>query len=440
MIQAVDETHDPSLESWVESANTPGCDFPIQNLPYGVYRTDRKPDRIGVAIGDFILDVAESFREGLLTGVDVTFGQFFTSAFLNPLMTLTPPERAEIRLSLSRLLRAGSRKQEKAEKFLTPIAEALLVRPTLQRGYTDFYASIHHATRVGRLFRPDQPLLPNYKWVPIAYHGRASTLMVSGTPVRRPNGQTKAPDAAEPAFGPTRRLDYELEIGFYGAGLQRVGEPIPIAKAEEHIFGVCLVNDWSARDVQAWEYQPLGPFLAKNFATSVSPWVVTLEALAPFRIPAFERAPGDPQPLPHLAHEDDQRAGGVDITLEVELASMKMQLQSIPPVTLSRGSFREMYWTMAQMVTHHTSNGCNLMAGDLLASGTVSGPERESAGCLLELTEGGKRAIALPTGEERRFLEDGDEVILRGWCEKPGFRKIGLGECRGLILSAASLH
>ena len=440
MIWAIDETHDPSLESWVESANTPGCDFPIQNLPFGVYRTDRKPDRIGVAIGDFILDVAESFREGLLTGVDVTFGQFFESAFLNPLMTLTPPERAEIRLSLSRLFRAGSRKQEKAEKFLTPIGEALLVRPTLQRGYTDFYASIHHATRVGQLFRPDQPLLPNYKWVPIAYHGRASTLMVSGTPVRRPNGQTKAPDAADPAFAPTRRLDYELEVGFYGAGLQRIGEPIPIAKAEEHIFGVCLVNDWSARDIQAWEYQPLGPFLAKNFATSVAPWVVTLEALAPFRIPAFERGPGDPRPLPYLANDDDQRAGGVDITLEVQLASMKMQLQSIPPVTLSRGSFREIYWTMAQMVAHHTSNGCNLMAGDLLASGTVSGPERESAGCLLELTEGGKRSLTLPTGEERRFLEDGDEVILRGWCERPGFRRIGLGECRGLILSAASLH
>ena len=440
MIQAMDETHDPSLESWVEAANTPGCDFPIQNLPFGVYRTDRKADRIGVAIGDFILDVAESFREGLLTGVDVTFGQFFESSFLNPLMTLTPPERAEIRLSLSRLLRAGSRKQEKAEKFLTPIGEALLVRPTLQRGYTDFYASIHHATRVGQLFRPDQPLLPNYKWVPIAYHGRASTLMVSGTPVRRPNGQTKAPDAAEPVFGPTRRLDYELEIGFYGASLQRIGEPIPIAKAEEHIFGVCLVNDWSARDIQAWEYQPLGPFLAKNFATSVSPWVVTLEALAPFRIPAFERAADDPRPLPYLLSEDDQRAGGVDITLEVQLATMKMQLQSIPPVTLSRGSFRDMYWTMAQMVAHHTSNGCNLMAGDLLASGTVSGPQHESAGCLLELTEGGRRPIPLPTGEERRFLEDGDEVILRGSCERPGFRRIGLGECRGLILSAASLH
>ena len=440
MIPAVDETHDPSLESWVESANAPGADFPIQNLPFGVYRTDGKPDRIGVAIGDSILDLAEAFREGLLTGVDVTFGQFFAATFLNPLMTLTPTERAGIRLSLSRLFRAGSRKQEKAEKHLTPIAEALLVRPTLQRGYTDFYASIHHATRVGQLFRPDQPLLPNYKWVPIAYHGRASTLMVSGTPVRRPNGQTKPPDAAEPVFGPTRRLDYELEVGFYGAGLQRIGEPIPIAKAEEHIFGVCLVNDWSARDIQAWEYQPLGPFLAKNFATSVSPWVVTLEALAPFRIPAFDRAPDDPQPLPYLAGPDNQRAGGVDIALEVQLASMKMQLQSVPPVTLSRGSFRDMYWTMAQMVTHHTSNGCNLMAGDLLASGTVSGPERDSAGCLLELTDAGKRSLTLPTGEERRFLEDGDEVILRGWCERPGFRKIGLGECRGLILSAASLH
>jgi fumarylacetoacetase len=265
-------------------------------------------------------------------------------------------------------------------------------------------------------------------------------LLVSGTPVRRPNGQSKAPDAAEPSFGPSRRLDYELEVGFYGAGLQRIGEPLSIAKAEEHIFGVCLVNDWSARDIQAWEYQPLGPFLAKNFATSVSPWVVTMEALAPFRIPASQRPVGDPQPLPYLFSDDNQQNGGVDITLEVLLASAKMQLQGMPPVTLSRGSFRDMYWTMAQMVTHHTSNGCNLMAGDLLASGTVSGPQRESAGCLLELTEAGRRTITLPTGEERRFLEDGDEVILRGWCQRDGFRKIGLGECRGLILPAASLH
>ena len=440
MSRELNETHDAALESWVESANRGGCDFPIQNLPFGVFRGDRKADGIGTAIGDFVLDLGECFRQGLLTGVDVTFAPFFQSSYLNPLMTLTPPERAEVRLSISRLLRAGSRKQEKAEKLLTPIHEAHLVRPTLQRGYTDFYASIHHATRVGRLFRPDQPLLPNYKWVPIAYHGRASTLMVSGTPVRRPNGQTKAPDAAEPAFGPSRRLDYELEVGFYGAGLQHIGEAVPIARAEEHIFGVCLVNDWSARDIQAWEYQPLGPFLAKNFATSVSPWVVTLEALAPFRLPACERPADDPKPLPYLFSEEDQRSGGVDITLEVLLASAKMQQEGVPPVALSRGSFRDMYWTIAQMVAHHTSNGCNLMAGDLLASGTVSGPEPGSAGCLLELTEGGRRAIPLPGGEERRFLEDGDEVILRGWCERPGFRRIGLGECRGLILPAASSH
>jgi fumarylacetoacetase len=440
MSRELNETHDAAIESWVESASQPDCDFPIQNLPFGIFRTDRKADRVGTAIGDFVLDLSECFREGLLTGVDVTFAPFFQATYLNPLMTLNPVERAEVRLSISRLLRAGSRKQEHAEKFLTPIHDAFLLRPTLQRGYTDFYASIHHATRVGQLFRPDQPLLPNYKWVPIAYHGRASTLMVSGTPVRRPNGQTKAPDAAEPSFGPSRRLDYELEVGFYGAGLQRFGEAMPIAKAEDHIFGVCLVNDWSARDIQAWEYQPLGPFLAKNFATSVSPWVVTTEALAPFRIPAFAREPDDPKPLPYLLSEDDQRSGGTDITLDVSLASAKMQQEGIAPVTVSRGNFRDMYWTMAQMVAHHTSNGCNLMAGDLLASGTVSGPERESAGCLLELTEGGKRAIPLPTGEERRFLEDGDEVILRGWCERPGFRKIGLGECRGLILPAASLH
>ena len=436
----LNETHDAALESWVESANRPGCDFPIQNLPFGIFRTDTKADRVGTAIGDYVLDLADAFREGLLTGVDVTFAPFFQSSFLNPLMTLNPAERAEVRLSISRLLRAGSFKQEKAEKLLTPIHDAHLLRPTLQRGYTDFYASIHHATRVGQLFRPDQPLLPNYKWVPIAYHGRSSTLTVSGTPVRRPNGQTKPPEASEPVFGPSRRLDYELEVGFYGAGLQRLGEPVAIAKAEEHIFGVCLVNDWSARDIQAWEYQPLGPFLAKNFATSVSPWVVTLEALAPFRIPAFARAERDPRPLPYLFDDDDQRTGGADIILEVLIASAKMQKDGLPPALISQGGFRDMYWTMAQMVTHHTSNGCNLMAGDLMASGTVSGPERESAGCMLELTEGGRTPIALRTGEERRFLEDGDEVILRGWCEREGFRKIGLGECRGLILPAASLH
>ncbi len=440
MTYELDETHDPALESWVESANAPGCDFPIQNLPFGVFRADRGADRIGTAIGDRVLDLQSSFRKGLLAGVDVTFAPFFQSSFLNPLMTLAPHERTEVRLAISRLLRAGSERRKEAEEHLLPINDVMMVRPTLQRGYTDFYASIHHATRVGKLFRPDNPLLPNYKWVPIAYHGRASSVVVSGTPVRRPNGQTKAPDADAPVFGHSARLDYELELGFYAAGMTRLGTPVPIGKAEEHIFGVSLVNDWSARDIQAWEYQPLGPFLAKNFATSVSPWVVTMEALAPFRTPAYQRPEGDPAPLPYLQSDQDQQHGGIGITLEVQLSSARMLQQDLPPVTLSRAGFADMYWTLAQMLTHHTSNGCNLMAGDLLASGTVSGPEPESAGCLLELTEGGRRSLELPSGEPRRFLEDGDEVILRGWCDRPGYRRIGLGECRGLILPAPAVH
>jgi fumarylacetoacetase len=322
------------------------------------------------------------------------------------------------------------------ERILVPMTDAELLLPAEIGDYTDFYASVHHATNVGSMFRPDNPLLPNYKWVPIGYHGRASSIVRSGTPVRRPHGQLKDPNAEAPVFAPSRALDYEMEVGcFVGPG-NRPGEPVAIEEAEEHLFGLCLVNDWSARDIQTWEYQPLGPFLSKNFATSVSPWVVTFEALEPYRIPAFQRPQGDPAPLPYLDSPDNRKRGGVDVTVEVLLASARMRKQGLPPHRLSRGSMANLYWTPAQMFTHHTSNGCNLEPGDLFASGTISGPERDSRGCLLELTWRGAEPVALPTGEIRKFLEDGDEVILRASCERAGAPRIGFGECRGLILPA----
>jgi fumarylacetoacetase len=319
-----------------------------------------------------------------------------------------------------------------ADRFLTPLAEVDLLLPCNIPDYTDFYASIHHATNVGLLFRPDHPLLPNYKWIPIAYHGRASSVVVSGTPVPRPCGQIVLEPGAPPVYEPCRQLDYEVELGaFLGPG-NALGEPVPIAQAEEQVVGVCLLNDWSARDIQAWESQPLGPFLSKNFATSISPWVVTLEALEPFRCPAPPRPAGDPAPLPYLAASGDT---AFRITLEVWLRSARMA----EPVRVSQGDFSTMYWTLAQMVAHHTCNGCPIRPGGLIGSGTVSGPEKHNRGCLLEMTRRGSEPLALPTGEIRRFLEDGDEVILKGWCEAPGFRRIGLGECRGVVLAAKTL-
>jgi fumarylacetoacetase len=303
--------------------------------------------------------------------------------------------------------------------------------------YTDFYASIHHATNVGRLFRPDTPLLPNYKWVPIGYHGRASSIVVSGTEIRRPSGQTKTPDMAAPAFGPATMLDYELEVGFFVGQGNVLSQPIPLDDAEQHIFGLCLLNDWSARNIQSWEYQPLGPFLAKNFATTLSPWVVTLDALDPYRAPAMARAEGDPAPLPYLHSQRDQQCGGFDITLEVSLLTAKMRSKHKPPTRISRGNMKDLYWTPAQMLTHHASNGCNLQPGDLLATGTVSGSTRDSVGSLLERTRRGAEPLELPNGETRKFLDDGDEVILRGWCEREGYPRIGLGECRGRVNPAS---
>jgi fumarylacetoacetase len=349
-------------------------------------------------------------------------------------------ERGELRRQIADLLDADSpawrANRRLGDRLLVPMAEVELLLPASIGDYTDFYASVHHATNVGSMFRPDNPLLPNYKWVPIGYHGRASSIVPSGTPVRRPRGQIKPADADAPTYAPTRSLDYEMEMGCFVAGGNPLGEPVPVDRAEERLFGVCLVNDWSARDVQAWEYQPLGPFLAKNFATTVSPWVVTMEALAPFRTPAFRRPAGDPEPLPYLRSERNSAAGGLDIVVEVFLATARMREAGTPPARLSRGRVADLYWTPAQMLAHHTSNGCNLQPGDLFASGTVSGPDRDQRGCLLELTWRGEEPLTLPGGETRKFLEDGDEVVMRGWCERDGAVRIGLGECRGVVVAA----
>jgi fumarylacetoacetase len=428
----IDDTHDPRLRSWIESANPPASDFPIQNLPFGVFRRKGSNDRprIGVAIGDQIVDLARCRERGALSGLPETLQQACDGSILNPLMALGAASSA-LRGRLVDLLRAGAPNEA---AFLVAMHDAELLMPVDVRGYTDFYASVFHATNVGRLFRPDNPLLPNYKHVPIAYHGRTSSIVVSGTPVRRPWGQTKGPDEQAPAFRPSQRLDYEAEVAAVIGRGNPLGEPIGIDDAEAHVFGFCLLNDWSARDIQAWEYQPLGPFLGKNFATSLSPWIVTLDALAPFRCPPFARPETDPQPLPYLTRTNDSNTG-FDITIEVYLRSAQMRNENLPALRLSRGSFADMYWAVGQMVTHHTSGGCNLLPGDLIASGTVSGLRDDSYGCLLEITAG-SRAIELPTGEKRLFLADGDEIIFHGFCERPGYARIGFGTCTGMISPA----
>ena len=434
----MDHTHDPSLRSWVESADG-HRDFPIQNLPLGVFRRrgSDEPARIGAAIGDLILDLAACRAEGRFTGPAAAAGDACAAPALNRLMALGAGPRAELRRQASDLLSAGSRAgadRRLAERLLVPQRDAELLLPAAIGDYTDFYASVHHATNVGSMFRPDNPLLPNYKWVPIGYHGRASSIVPSGTRIRRPSGQSRAPEAESPSFGPSRSLDYEMELGLFVGPGNPLGEPVPLERAEERIFGYCLVNDWSARDLQAWEYQPLGPFLAKNFATTISPWVVTPEALEPFRVPAFARPAGDPAPLPYLDSRRNAESGAVAVTVEVYLSSARMREGGMEPVRLSRGSAADLYWTPAQLVAHHTSNGCDLRPGDLLATGTISGPARESRGCLLELTWRGAEPLELPSGETRRFLEDGDEVIMRGYCERESAVPIGFGECRGVIV------
>jgi fumarylacetoacetase len=434
---AVDETHRVELQSWVESANVTTSDFPIQNLPLGCFRT-ADGARPGIAIGDRILDLgAARALLGLDARLAAAIDACVASGNLNPLLTLGRTALRDLRAAVSESLRAdtpaGQRARASAGSLLVRMDDVELVLPVRVGDYTDFYASIHHATNVGSMFRPDSPLLPNYKWVPIGYHGRASSIVASGTAVRRPAGQTRDDASAPPRFGPSRRLDYELEIGAIVAQGNALGATIPIASAEEHVAGLCLVNDWSARDIQTWEYQPLGPFLAKSFATTVSPWIVTLEALAPFRVPAAERASGDPAPLPYLSDAAAGVHGGFDIELEVLLSTQRMREMHLPPARVSVGNFASMYWTVAQLVAHHASNGCNLQPGDLIASGTVSGPSKESRGCLLERTWRGTEPLALPSGEERRFLDDGDEVIMRAACVREGRRRIGFGECRGIV-------
>ena len=408
MIYALDETHDPALESWVETANRPDADFPVQNLPFGRFRRrGNEAWSIGVAIGDQVLDLG---KLGLAPDGD-----------MNRLMAAGLEARRALRKRLSAGLRRGGAEQAACESALVAQDAVEMAVPCRIGDYTDFYTSLHHATTVGRQFRPENPLLPNYKWVPIGYHGRASSIVPSGQPFRRPVGQLKAPDAAAPVLGPSQRLDYELELGLLVGAPNPLGAPVPIAEAEAHLFGLVLLNDWSARDIQAWEYQPLGPFLAKNFASTVSPWIVTMEALAPFRSP-FARPAGDPEPLPYLDDAAQRASGGLDIALEVRLATARMRAAGQENVRLSASNYRDAYWTAGQLVAHHTVNGCNLQAGDLLGSGTLSGPTPAEAGSLLELSNGGRAPIALGNGETRSFLEDGDTVTFTAYCARAGFR------------------
>ncbi|KZN64498.1 fumarylacetoacetase [Pseudoalteromonas luteoviolacea CPMOR-1] len=433
----INETHDINLKSWVASANQAGNDFPIQNLPFASFRRKGSNEefRGGVAIGDQVLDLAVVAAANIFDGVAQEAVEAANAQALNEFMGLGKAHWSGLRLALSRALREGSEHQSALESALVAQDDVEYALPCHIGDYTDFYTSIYHATAVGSLFRPDNPLLPNYKWVPIGYHGRASSIDVSGQTFPRPKGQTKAPDAEAPSFGPCKRLDYELELGIYLGKGNELGDAIAIEDAEDHVFGFCLFNDWSARDLQAWEYQPLGPFLAKNFASTVSPWVVTTEALAPYRT-AWHRDENDPQPMSYLESAQNRETGSFDIQMDVLIETDKMRSENAAPSKVSESSFKHSYWTVAQMVTHHTVNGCNFLPGDMLGSGTQSGPEHEEAGSLLELSRGGKESITLSNGEERKFLEDGDKVIMRGWCEADGFNRIGFGSVEGTVLPA----
>jgi fumarylacetoacetase len=437
----IDRTHEAGRVSWVTSAHT-HPDFPLQNLPLGVFSTalDTRP-RPGVAIGDEVLDLSALALSGLLDDALGDAAPMLTLDTLNPLLAQPASLRLALRHALFDLLVEGATAQPRLAPLLCQASQVTMHLPARIGDYTDFYAGIHHALNVGRQFRPDQPLLPNYKWVPIGYHGRASSIVVSGTPVVRPNGQRRAPgqDSAAPDAGPSRRLDYELELGVWVGPGSTMGTPVPITQADAHIAGLCLLNDWSARDLQAWEYQPLGPFLAKNFATSISPWIITAEALAPFRMRQPARPDGDPAPLPYLWDADDQAHGALDLELEVLLCTPAMRARGAAPHRLARGHASHLYWTIAQLLTHHTVNGCNLQAGDLLGTGTISTPTADGLGSLLELTEGGRRPVDLGHSETRTFLEDGDEIIMRARARREGFADIGLGEVRGIIQPAPAL-
>lgn len=437
---SLNETHDPALRSWIESANQSDSDYPVQNLPFAVFRRQGSSEafRGGVAIGDQILDLAAAATAGVFSAQAASAVQAGAQEKLNALMALGQPAWSALRLALSRALRTGAAEEAQLTACLVPQAEAEYAVPARIGDYTDFYTSVYHATNIGRQFRPDNPLLPNFKWIPIGYHGRASSIGVSGQAFPRPLGQTMPPGATEPTFGPCKRLDYELELGVFMGSSNALGEPIAITEAEASVFGLCLLNDWSARDIQAWEYQPLGPFLSKNFATTISPWVVTLEALAPYRVP-FTRAEGDPQPLPYLDTPANWAQGALDVQLEVLLQTQVMRGEGQEAARLTHTSYRHAYWTVAQMVAHHTVNGCNLAPGDLLGTGTLSGPTLDEAGALIELTVGGKQPLTLPNGQTRTYLEDGDAVVLRGWCEKLGAARIGFGECIGTVLPARQI-
>jgi len=433
-------THDPAARSWLASANQRGGDFPIQNLPFAVFRVrdSAEPFRGGVAIGDQVIDLARLSQAGCLKGLALDAAKAGAQTTLNALMAMGPAAWSALRHGLFGLLQAdaGASVQQAVQASLVPQSQVEYTVPAHIGDYTDFYTSVHHATNIGKQFRPDNPLLPNYKWVPIGYHGRASTLIPSGTPFKRPLGQLKAPDAEAPRLAPTQRLDLELELGIVIGQPSTMGQPVPMAQAEDHVFGICLLNDWSARDIQGWEYQPLGPFLSKNFASTISPWIVTLEALAPFRQP-FVRDAADPQPLPYLSSEANCRAGVINVDLEVLLQTERMRQAGQAPEVISRSNFAEAaYWTVAQLVAHHTVGGCSLSAGDLFGSGTLSGPRTEQAGSLLELTAGGKQPITLTNGEQRTFLQDGDTLVLRGACQRAGYRRIGFGACAGTVLPA----
>lgn len=433
----MNETHDSSLTSWVESANKKDTDFPIQNLPFAVFRRKGSSEafRGGVAIGDKVLDFGSVAGQALFSDRVNELVSICAADSLNRFMSMGQDAWSALRLALSGALQSGSELEAKLQDCLINQADIVFSLPCRIGDYTDFYTSIHHATNIGKLFRPDNPLLPNYKWVPIGYHGRASSIDVSGQEIRRPIGQTKAPDAEVPSFGPSKRLDYELEVGIYIGTENNLGEPVSIAEADNHVFGYCLFNDWSARDIQAWEYVPLGPFLSKSFASTVSPWIVTSEALIPFRKP-WSRDQNDPAPMAYLDSEQNRLQGAIDIKLEVLLQSKAMHEQGQPAHSLSQSTFAYSYWTVAQMVTHHTVNGCNLQPGDFFGSGTQSGPDEGELGSMLELNQGGKQLIKLPNGETRSFLEDGDCVLMTGYCAAKGAARIGFGSVIGTVLPA----
>ncbi|SDR44688.1 fumarylacetoacetase [Paraburkholderia tuberum] len=430
-------THDVSRKSWVRSANDGATDFPIQNLPHGVFRraSGNENFRGGIAIGDQILDVGAALARNLFPAEAREAAQAAARAPLNDYMALPPDKRSAVRSAVSFLLSEDCPQRKEVSECLVPQADAEYALPARIENFSDFYSSLSHATNVGRLFRPDNPILPNYRWLPVGYHGRASSIRVSGQDFRRPIGQLKDPNSAEPEFAPCRRLDYEAELGVLIGQGNELGTAIDIQNADSHVFGICLLNDWSARDIQSWEYQPLGPFLAKSFFTSLSPWIVTLEALEPYRT-GFSRPEGDPAPMPHFWSPELATRGSIDIRVETLLQSAQMRTNGATPASLSVSRYPDAYWAMSQLIAHQTSNGTNLCPGDLLGSGTLSGPDPASRACLLELTEGGKHPFTLPSGESRTFLEDGDTVIMRAWCERDGYRRIGFGECRATVLPA----